>query len=409
MVTKGRVVAIAIVALGLGFLGGVWVVASGALFRLIPPPEVEPQGLAANARPPGAPAVPKRPIVKAVDVPKTKNFGVGSAGLEPVADRTDLMPAPGCSWVVEPRPFRLGASWHQTDAERALGGDSSIEPMTGALRYLLVQSTRQGSALELRPVFFDAQANRHIPGPGRGGMSRNNEDLFTMTTFYVDPVHEFALDKIAYFGIERVVSDADRLLAEAAQKEAKDKGIEIPPLPAIGKPFPFDLPTPDGQRMRAADYRGKAVLLVVWGPGAYEIGTMAHVKNVREKNKADELAIVGVSFDGSAEDARQTFTKSGADGPFVLVPNDTVSRRLWREGVQFTNVPRLYLIDREGVLRFTCSTFDVQDHIDILFGRAKRFHPRPARGGTPAKTAPGVPPAGIPKVPMPSAVLKPGA
>ncbi|MDR3635851.1 MAG: hypothetical protein P4L84_18760 [Isosphaeraceae bacterium] len=391
MMTKGRVVAIAIVALGLGFVGGAWFFGSGLAFQVIAPPPAEILDGAPKARTKVAREVPH---VKAVAVPRLANFNGGSGGLGPTADRTDLMPAPGCSWVIEPRPFRIGAQWHQTDTERALGGESALEPLTGGVHYLLVQSTRQGGgAIELRPVFFDAEANRYIPSRTAGSSSRSSDGVFVMTQFQLDPARQLAPDKVAYFGIELVVPNAERLLAEATQKEAKEKGIEIPPLPILGQPYPFDLPAAAGQRARAADYRGKAVLLAVFGPGGLNRFAMSPVKKIRESTKADELAIVGVSFDGSVEDAREAFANSGADSPIVFVSNDSLTRRLWRDGAQLPAIPTFYLLDREGILRFVCNPFDLPDRVDVLLGRAKRPHfPQPVRAGNPAQKAPAAPP-----------------
>lgn len=408
MVTKGRAAAIGIVALGIGFVGGVWIVASGSLFQLIPPPDTEPKSLHPGL-PPGAVVVANTPKVKAVGVPDHKNFSGGSGGLGPIADRTDLTPAPGCSWVVEPRPFRLGGSWHKTDRERALAGESAIEPTTGGVHYFLVQSTRQGgSEIHLRPVFFDEDANRQLPQTIGSSSSKHTEGTFITNQFRLDPVRQFKPDKVAYFGIELVVPDADRLLAEAAQKEAKEKGVEILPPFTIGKPYPFDIAAADGGRLRASDFRGKAVVLVIWGPDGGGLSALATAKRAREADRKKELAVVGVSFDGSVEDARKAFAVSGADGPFALVPNDSLSRRLWRDGAQVEFVPKILLIDPEGVARFVCNSFDLQDHIDIVFGRAKRHHV-PVRLGPPTKKAPGPAQGGQLKAPGPPAAPQPGA
>ena len=83
MMTKGRVVAIAIVALCLGFVGGAWFFGSGLAFQVIAPPpaDVVDGGPTAKIKA-GAPAIPR---VKAVAVPKLANFSGGSAGLGPTA------------------------------------------------------------------------------------------------------------------------------------------------------------------------------------------------------------------------------------------------------------------------------------------------------------------------------------
>ena len=406
MINSGRMVAITFVALGVGFVGGAWFIGSGVAFQLVPVPNVGPAG--ANASLPPRRVTRSTPLVKAVAVPRPVDFSGGSGGLGLRADRTDLTPAPGCYWVIEPRQFRLGNEWHSTDPERALGGYPAIDPTSGGLRYLLVQSTRQGgAALELRPVFFDEAANRQVPRVVGGGSSSGPGGVFVMKEFGLDPVQQFEPAKVAYFGIERVTPDTARLLVEGAQREAKEKGMAILPPLHFGAPYPFDLPTADGKRLRSDDLRGKAVLVAICGPGGFSAIGLMNVKKVREANSKDDLAIVNISFDGSAQDARETFSKSGSDGPLVVVPNDPTSRRIWSDGAQIAALPMILLIDREGVLRFTgqpFNPFDLQDRVDTLFGRAKRPRfpkathiVRPAvKGATRGTTTPEGSPGGSP-------------
>ncbi len=408
MMTTERVAGIATVALGVGFVGGVWFIASGVGFRLIPTPTVAPAGAAPGRQ---RPAARSAPLVTAVAVPEPANFTGGSGGLGPRADRADLLPAPGCDWAIEPRPFRLGGQWHSTTLDRALGGYPAIDPANGGLRYLLIQSTRQGeSAINLRPVFFDAEANRQVPRRAGGGSSRGSGGEFSMSEFHLDPDRQFTPAKVAYFGIERVASDAARLLVEAAQREAKEKGMAILPPPRLGAPYPFDLPTVDGRRLRSGDLRGKVVLVAVWGPdGMSRIGLMT-VKKVREDNKGDDLAIVGISFDGSAEDARGAFAKTCSDGPLVVIPNQATARRIWSDGAQIDHLPMFFLVDREGVLRFNCRAFDLQGCIDTLFGRPKRSpFSKSIRVFKPAPRAPRAPTGGPTPPPGSSPAPRPGA
>jgi hypothetical protein len=410
MMNWGRMAAITTVALGLGFVGGAWFIGSGVAFQFIPVPNVAPVSAGPNARP--SPPRPARPIplVKAVSVPTPANFSSGSGGLGPRADRIDLMPAPGCTWAVEPRPFRLGGLWHLTDPERALGGYSAVDPDGAGLRYLLIQSTRQGgAAVELRPVFFDAEGNRHVPLPMGGGTSRSPGGVFDSREFVLSTVHHPTPAKVAYFGIEWVAPDSARLLVDSAQREAKEKGLSILPPLRFGQPYPFDLPTADGKRVRSDDLRGKPVLLVVVGPGASTTLGLMYVKKVREANPKDELAVVGVSFDGSIGDARDAFAWSGSNDPLVVVPNDPTSRRIWTDGAQLAHLPMFILLDREGVLRLTPRSFDLQDHVDILFGRAKRRPlPTPVRGVRPAPKAPTPGPTAPTSTPESSTPPRPG-
>ena len=371
MISRGRMIAVTIVSLGFGFVGGAWFIGSGLGFDLIPLPTVPP----ANA----TPAVPKRvtpppvPRVKAVEVPWPANFSGGWGGQGLRADRNDLAPAPGCDWVVDPHTFTFPSSWTKTNRERALCGYSAVQVSTGALLYFMVQSTRNETApLDLRPVFFDKEGTRYIP-LGHNSSSRGSGGQFITSEFTLDPVGQLPRDKVAYFAIERVAPDSERLLAEAAQKNAMEKGIVILPSPQVGKPYSFDLTTADGQRIRTEDYRGKAVVVWVWGPSPTDNWLLIDLKKIRDSYIDNEIAFVGVSFDGSVEEAREKFAKGKTDGSLVVIPNDAKIRRLWQEGAQITRLPAYFLIDRDGILRQRGNYFDFKQNVDILFGRWKPF------------------------------------
>ena len=382
MISSGRMAAIAIVALGVGFVGGAWFISSGYGYSLLPVPKLPPPPPASPAR---AKAFRKAPSVAAVGLPGPAHFSGGSGGLMPKADRTDLLPSPGCEWEIEPRPFRPGHNWHKTDPDRALGGYSTTDPATGGLRYLLIQSTRNRAAeIHLRPVFFDEAANRMVPDRRPLGSSKGPEAVFAMEEFVFEPFRKVDASKVAYFGLERVVPEAARMLAEATQQEAKEKGVAILPEPRLGQPYPFDLADVDGKPIRAADFKGKAVVVTIWGPGGFGNIGLIYAKKLRESYKADEVAFVGISFDGSAEEAKQSFAKMGPDGPLVVIPNDPTTRRLWIDGSRVDQIPKFFLVDREGVLRFLCHAYELKDSVDILFGRAVRPPFTTIRPGKPA-------------------------
>ena len=50
----------------------------------------------------------------------------------------------------------------------------------------------------------------------------------------------------------------------AAVREAEELGASVLPLPLMGEPFDFELPTLDGKTIRSGDLKGKVVLLDFW-------------------------------------------------------------------------------------------------------------------------------------------------
>ena len=380
MPSSGRVIAIAAVATCSGFVGGAWFVSSGSAFALFPVP---PLPLSTPPAPKVAPPKPAGP--PAVGVPRRSHFSGGSAGLMQAATRDDLLPSPGCSWEVEPRPFKPRGQWQKTDPDRAIGGSWWIDTARGSLHYLLVQSTRDGAEIPLRPVYFDEEANRVVPSPGGRNSSGGPGGVFIMTEFSYAPPQEGDISKVAYFAIERVVPDAARLLAEDAQKRAKEKGIAILPVPQLGRPYPFDLVDVDAKTIRQGDFKGKAVVISIAAPGPFgDLGLLA-AKRLRESFKPDEVDFVTVSFEGSAGEAKAKFANMGLGGHLVFIPNDLATRRLWVEGAGLDQYPKFFIVDREGVLRFICSALDVEDRVAVLFGRAKRLTIPVARPSRPVR------------------------
>ena len=365
-----RAVLAATVTAMAGFVGGIWFIGSGWGFQLIRPPAVPPPspssvpGLAAR------PAPPPRPAAKAVGVPAPWILAGGWSGLRQVAERNDLPPSPGCRWEVEPRELSLADGWSKQNPERLLIGVPSIQPRTGKLRYSLTQLVRPGKpAFKLRIVLFDAAGNRHrsrIIGSSTSGRAGEAQESAQHEWEELPPA-----DKLGPlpFGVEEVVPDADRLLAEAARAEAAARKIELLPPPRPGEPFAFDLATVDGQRVRSADFRGKALLVILWGP--FPRGPM-NLGLIRKEFAPADLAVVGVSFSGDAAEAARDFERLGEPVPLVLVPNDVTTRRLWREGAEVAHLPTYWVVDRDGVLRHQGQLFDLSDKIATTLGRPTR-------------------------------------
>lgn len=359
-----------------GFVGGVWFVSSEWAFRLIRLPNVPQVGAARSAGPirsagfatiTPVSTAPTKPKVEALGVPPLWNISGGSGGLGFPVDRADLLPGAGCTWEVEPRDFTFGAEWHRRDVERLLIGAPTLELRTRRFRYQLTEITRPGKGFrDLRVVLFDTVGNRY-PGRSRpGGTASSNQEAIQFRTFDWDDLPPFDDPKGVFFGVERVPTNDQVLAAEAARAETKARKLEVLPPPRIGEPFPIDLGTIDGGRVRAADLKGRAVLVAISGPmsqGPFSL------KSLRKDFLPEDLAVVNVSFDGDAATARASRDRLGEAAPLVLVPNDPVARRLWREGAELSYLPTYWLVDRDGILRFQTDWFGLEDRIATTLGR----------------------------------------
>lgn len=365
--SRGKAIGVGFLGMAAGFLGGIWFVASGVAFRFLAPPPL--------AAPPAAPTrtqAPPRPRVEGVAVPEPSVIAGGSAGLGGRIDREGLIPTLGCRWIIEPQSFRLGHHWIKHDPDGYLCGYASADPATGDLRYLVVQSTRRGAkVLNLRPVVFDAEARPIEVVSGNKSASRGGDGEFQVEEFHPKGPRRIPAKDLAYFGIEQVTPESARLIAEAARKEADARKIALLPPPRVGHPYPLDMLDADGGPIRSADFLGKAVVIVVWGTRPGDQIVPSTLKSLRRAYKAEELALVGVSFAGSSEDARAEFGPSGTGDRLVVLPNDEPTRRIWAAGSEIVSVPVALLVDARGVLRTTCHPFFVEREVEKLFGREK--------------------------------------
>lgn len=127
--------------------------------------------------------------------------------------------------------------------------------------------------------------------------------------------------------------------------------VEVLSCPEIGKPFDFVLTTTEGKKINSRDLRGKVVLIGCWATWCSPCrALLPELKELYEKSHKDGLEIIGVRFDQDAAKLRKACAKEGLPWPQVLVPSDEKTRQLWEEITGIGSIPRLFLIDRQGVL-----------------------------------------------------------
>ena len=139
-------------------------------------------------------------------------------------------------------------------------------------------------------------------------------------------------------------------------RRAKQKMIDVLPLPEIGRPFEFSLTTTDGAKVESSRLRGKVVLIDCWsswcGPCIKEL---PDVKRVFEKWHEAGLEVIGVSLDTDSMAATNAAKTYGIPWPIVLAPDGDV-RRIWTEASRIESIPPVALINRPGVLSADLST-----------------------------------------------------
>jgi RNA polymerase sigma factor (sigma-70 family) len=260
--------------------------------------------------------------------------------------------APACNWLIDPSSNLQGGGGTLFMGTRHTIAAIIESDKDGALLVTLAWKVSEGKpAPELRPVAFDAHRKRYLFAEvgSCGGYAPLDTDGVTLHRFRTDPT---VVRKVAYVGIEVVPPEAHKIQARLAAEQARTAGIEVLPYPEIGKAYDFVLTTEDGRKIRSNDLNGKVVLVDFWtsrcSPCRESLSQLeAHYK----KRHKDGLEIIGINLDDKAETGQKICTSLGLTYPQVWIPSDTKTRELWQQASGISSVPRLLLIDRDGILR----------------------------------------------------------
>lgn len=272
----------------------------------------------------------------------------------PLAAKYEL--APGCLWVISPS----GGMGYSSMASNGIHFFVDTE-RDGALAVTLAHVEKLGPEPGPRyhPVAFDASGKRHLLKVLEGGSSTGAATpgmSISQVRYRLDP-KDLPADKVKNLGIEAVPADVVRAQKEDASAkalaQAKAEGILVLPRPRVGAPFAFTLKTTDGRIIDTRDLKGKVVLVDCWATWCTPcMAKMPRLKALYEARHPGGLEIVGVNFDNDLEVARKTLKTLALPWPEVFVPTDEHTRELWGTGTGIESLPRLLLIDRQGVLRY---------------------------------------------------------
>ena len=280
--------------------------------------------------------------------------------------------APGCYWAVEPKGA-IPASTHTSGIDLIVKKDAQ-----GALVVILAYVTKfEGETpdLEYRPVAFDDKRERYLPQIVQGGSSGSASIpgvTLVMREYRLAPAL-LPYDRTKSLGIEvippEVRQTAKSAASERAIKVAREAGIEILPLPEVGKPFVFSLTDTKGRAIRSSELKGKVVLIDCWAGWCSPcMAKKPQLKAIYERRHGDGFEVIGVNFDHDRARAEE-LVKTVVALPWseVYVPNDERTRELWADGPGITALPRLFLIDRAGILRWAGGPAELEARINALF------------------------------------------
>jgi RNA polymerase sigma factor (sigma-70 family) len=287
-----------------------------------------------------------------------KDGGAPQAAPEPRFEN-----APGWAWYSEPPRKRaeLGTSMSTGDVS-GRGVTALFQTDKDGALVVYLAYHRAGSALEYRPVAFDVQRRRHQLAVVQGG---GHNDV-RLTSFRLDPA-VLPAAKAEYLGFEILTTEGRKTAAADAASRARKAGVEVLPLPEVGRAYDFTLTAADGKKLRARDLRGKVVLVDCWATWCNPcMQKMPALKKLYEKYHGQGLEIVGVCFDQDGTKGKKAIERLGLGWAQVIVPAEDKARELWATATGIDSIPRLLLIDRGGVLRADCTPGELESLITKL-------------------------------------------
>lgn len=260
---------------------------------------------------------------------------------------------PGWKWLVDlEQPWD---GWSERGIDRLLPDSSVILVHWDRTNHIVVRHVwtkdvgKAGSAVpEYRFHLLDVDGN---PLPRGGSSSMWNNDV-RVDRYVFGPLEDPT--RLARWGVAGLDYDGRRTLAEAASRRAAELGASVLPLPVVGEAYAFDLPAMSDPkaRIRSADLKGKVVLIDCWatwcGPC---MAKMPELKTVHAKYKDHGLVVVGVSFDHELERAEKTVQEQDLNWHHVFATGAAKGHdNFWSEITGIRAIPRLLLINRDGIL-----------------------------------------------------------
>jgi len=242
---------------------------------------------------------------------------IGSAASAHAKDNRAAQPADldvGWRWAIEPVELREG--WRSNGFTRLFSHGALIlsETPEGGMLALLSQSVdlqqRGSAAPRFRLVLLD---DKGAELRTTGSWSSANRVIRITSFRSLDKA-----DSVERVGLAVLDLEGRREQSEAAMRDAADVGASVLPLPVIGEPLEFDLPTVDGGRVRSDDLKGKIVLIDCWatwcGPC---MSKMPELKKARETYEGEGLVVVSVNFDDDPAKAKSAIEQGGLDWAHV--------------------------------------------------------------------------------------------
>lgn len=213
----------------------------------------------------------------------------------------------------------------------------------------------------LNAVAFDNNHKRFDLIMHGGGGSDN-----VSMNSYILPSAILPQTEVKYIGLEVLTYDSLKSrVSPSAFSKLNSFGISALPYPEINKPYSFDLLTIEGKRISSKSLLGNVILLDFWASWCSPcMAKMGDLKELYQRHKQNGFEIIGINFDFSIETAKKFIQRDNLSWPNVFVPAEKELRELWYWSSGVTALPRLFIIDRKGILRADIQLHDLEKEIE---------------------------------------------
>jgi peroxiredoxin len=268
--------------------------------------------------------------------------------------------APGWTWRLKPN----GAGTDWTSANTG-GLAMRLDELKGQKLLFELAHTLDSTRdiARFRPVAFNAAGQRFEFSQDSGGSTEG----IALEGYTLD-LAAVPREQIKYLGLEQLSHDGlKNTVAPAAFQRLKKAATNALPFPQIGERYDFELTAIDGRVVSSRDLRGKAVLLDFWASWCPPcMAELPKIKELYQTLTARGFQVVGINHDWTADAAKRAIAKQELPWPNVLAPEQKEQRELWLTATDTAGLPRLLLMDSDGILRADCSIRDLEAEIAKL-------------------------------------------
>jgi thiol-disulfide isomerase/thioredoxin len=209
---------------------------------------------------------------------------------------------------------------------------------------------------KMRPIAIDSDGNRHEL---RAHMASGSKGI--MLERWTSDAATLPASKVAYVGLEGLTDEGVKIETDAAREEARNRGLTVLPIPTVGQPYRFTLTDTSGAPIDSESLHGKVVLLDFWASWCAPcMLKMPKLKELYDQHHGNGFEVIGLSLDADDAARDKAIEENGMSWKQAVVPKENDAQQLWCKAMGLRAIPRLLLIDREGILRADCDSSQLE-------------------------------------------------